>query len=592
MLEDSAVPILLTQQHLHEQLPAHHATVLCVDSSWSEIARQGIENLESGTTSDNLAYVIYTSGSTGRPKGAMISHRGITNRLIWMQEAYHLTGSETVLQKTPFSFDVSVWEFFWPMLVGARLVLAVPGGHQDSAYLVRVIREEEVTTLHFVPSMLQVFLETHGVDQCTSLRRVICSGEALSTELRHRFFARMKAQLHNLYGPTEASVDVTFWECQAEEMRTSVPIGRPIANTQIYILDNHLQPVPAGAAGELYIGGVGLGRGYLRRPELTAEKFVPHPFSTQPGERLYRTGDQARHLHDGEIEFIGRLDHQVKLRGFRIELGEIEAALAQHPSVSEVAVVLREDAPGDKRLVAYLVIRHGEVAPNNSQLREFLQSKLPDHMVPAAFMFIDALPLSPSGKLDRRALPALAGARPELRSSFVAPRTHAEQVLAAIWSDVLRVERVGIHDDFFDLGGDSILSIQVVSRANQEGLRLRPRQIFQHHTVAQLAAVAATVPLVKAEQERITGPVPLTPIQRWFFEQDFADPQHYNQGVMLKVEERLDASLLAEIVAELLKQHDALTLRFIRNDEEWQQIDDDTTADVFVRVDLRHVAAE
>jgi amino acid adenylation domain-containing protein/non-ribosomal peptide synthase protein (TIGR01720 family) len=594
MLEDSAVPILLTQQHLQEQLPAHHATVLCVDSSWSEIARHGIENLESVTTSDNLAYVIYTSGSTGRPKGAMISHRGITNRLIWMQEAYRLTGSETVLQKTPFSFDVSVWEFFWPMLVGARLVLAIPGGHQDSAYLVRVIREEEVTTLHFVPSMLQVFLETHGVEQCSSLRRVICSGEALSTELRQRFFARMGAQLHNLYGPTEASVDVTFWECQPDEMRTSVPIGRPVANTQIYILDNHLQPVPAGVPGELYIGGVQLGRGYLRRPELTAEKFVPDPFSTQPGERLYRTGDQARHLHDGEIEFIGRLDHQVKLRGFRIELGEIEAALAQHPSVSEVAVVLREDVPGDKRLVAYLVIRQGEVAPNNSQLRDFLQDKLPEHMVPAGFMFIDALPLSPSGKLDRRALPALAGVRPELQSSFVAPRTHSEQVLAAIWSDVLRVERVGVHDDFFDLGGDSILSIQVVSRANQEGLRLRPRQIFQHHTVAQLAAVAATAPHVKAEQEIITGPVPLTPIQRWFFEQDFADPQHYNQAVMLKVEERLDASLLAEIVAALLEQHDALRLRFIWNGEEWRQIDEevDTTADVFVRVDLRHLAAE
>jgi amino acid adenylation domain-containing protein/non-ribosomal peptide synthase protein (TIGR01720 family) len=594
MLEDSAVPILLTQQHLQEQLPAHHATVLCVDSSWPEIARQSVENLESVTTPCNLAYVIYTSGSTGRPKGAMISHRGIANRLIWMQEAYQLTASETVLQKTPFSFDVSVWEFFWPMMVGARLVLAVPGGHQDSAYLVRLIREEEVTTLHFVPSMMQVFLETHGVERCTSLRRVICSGEALSNELRQRFFARLKAQLHNLYGPTEASVDVTFRECQPDEMRTSVPIGRPIANTQIYILDEHLQPVPTGVAGELYIGGVGLGHGYLRRPELTAEKFVPHPFSTRPGERLYRTGDQARHLHDGEIEFLGRLDQQVKLRGFRIELGEIEAALAQHPSVSEVAVVLREDAPGDKRLVAYLVIRQGEVAPNNSELRDFLQSKLPDHMVPAAFMFMDALPLSPSGKLDRRALPSPAGTRPELQSSFVAPRTHAEQVLAAIWADVLRVEHVGIHDDFFDLGGDSILSIQVVSRANQEGLRLRPRQIFQHHTIAQLAAVAETAPQLETEQETITGPVSLTPIQRWFFEQDFADPHHFNQAVMLKVEERLDASLLEEIVTELIQQHDALRLRFIRNGEDWQQIDEaaEMTADVFVQFDLRHLAAE
>jgi pristinamycin I synthase-3/4 len=355
MLADSGVAVLLTQQRLVAQLPEHQAKVVCLDDHWAEIARQPQENLASETGPDNLAYVIYTSGSTGKPKGAMNHHRGVCNRLLWMQEEYRLNESDRVLQKTPFSFDVSVWEFFWPLITGARLVVARPDGHKDPAYLVDLIDSAGITTLHFVPPMLQVFLESVGPEHCRKLRRVICSGEALPYDLQERFFSRLDAELHNLYGPTEAAVDVTYWACRRGSSSRTVPIGRPVANTRIYILDDHRQPVPMGVGGELYIGGVQVGRGYLGRPELTAERFIRDPFSADPGARLYRTGDLSRWLPDGTIEYLGRIDHQVKIRGFRIELGEIEATLARHPEVREAVVIDREDVPGDRRLVAYVV---------------------------------------------------------------------------------------------------------------------------------------------------------------------------------------------------------------------------------------------
>jgi amino acid adenylation domain-containing protein/FkbM family methyltransferase len=354
MLADAQVSMLLTQQSLVKELPQHKAQVICLDSdSQAFIANQSQENPVSRVQPENVAYVIYTSGSTGKPKGVMNSHQGLSNRLLWMQDAYQLTASDRVLQKTPFSFDVSVWEFFWPLFTGAQLVLAKPGGHQDSAYLVELIAKEQITTLHFVPSMLQVFLEEPGLSKCSSLKRVICSGEALSFELQEKFFTRLNAQLHNLYGPTEAAIDVTFWNCQRYSNQQIVPIGRPIANTQIYILDRHLHLVPIGVPGELHIGGVGLARGYLNRPELTNEKFIPSPFA--PEERLYKTGDLARYRGDGNIEFLGRIDHQVKIRGLRIELGEIEAVLNQHPGVQVATTILQEDESRDQRLITYLV---------------------------------------------------------------------------------------------------------------------------------------------------------------------------------------------------------------------------------------------
>ncbi|WP_437547001.1 amino acid adenylation domain-containing protein [Sorangium sp. So ce367] len=379
MLEDAAAPVLLSQWPVASRLPAHGAQVLCLDADRAEIDREPTGNLATPLSPDNLAYTIYTSGSTGRPKGAGNSHRGLLNRLQWMQERYGLTPDDRVLQKTPFSFDVSVWEFFWPLMMGAGLVVARPGDHRDGERLVELITRHGVTTVHFVPPMLQAFLETPGVDACRSLRRIICSGEALPAELARRCFERLeRAELHNLYGPTEASIDVTYWACQRQDTSGSVPIGTPIANTQIYLLDRHGQPVPAGVAGELHIGGVGLARGYHRRPDLTAERFVPDPFGSAPGGRLYRTGDLARHRPDGAIEFLGRLDHQVKLRGFRIELGEIEAVLTSHPSVRESLVALREDTPGDKRLVAYLVPDAERALPVRELLRLEREGQLVD----------------------------------------------------------------------------------------------------------------------------------------------------------------------------------------------------------------------
>ncbi|MEK2491515.1 amino acid adenylation domain-containing protein [Kitasatospora purpeofusca] len=356
----------------------------------------------------DLAYIIYTSGSTGRPKGVAIPHRGIVNRLLWMQDRYRLTPDDVVLQKTPYTFDVSVWEFFWPLLAGARLVMARPDGHRDPAYLAGVMAEQGVTTAHFVPSMLAVFAEEPGVSGCTALRRVVCSGEALTSAVVRRFRERSRAEVHNLYGPTEVSVDVTHWTCRDDDPEGGVPIGVPIANTTAHVLDDAREPVPIGTPGELYLGGVGLARGYVGRPDLTAERFVPDPFGTGPDARLYRTGDLVRWTAGGRLEFLGRLDHQVKLRGLRIELGEIEAVLCGHPAVSEAVVLLREDLGAVPALVAYLVTSDGE---EPADLAAHLAEVLPRYMLPSRTVVLAAMPLTRNGKLDRAALPKPARRR-------------------------------------------------------------------------------------------------------------------------------------------------------------------------------------
>ncbi|HEY0602079.1 MAG TPA: amino acid adenylation domain-containing protein, partial [Herpetosiphonaceae bacterium] len=535
MLDDAAAPVLLTQQHLESLLPPHSAHVLRLDADWSTIAQQPTSNPALITDATNLAYMIYTSGSTGQPKGAMNTHVAIVNRLLWMQEAFGLTASDRVLQKTPFSFDVSVWEFFWPLLIGATLVVAKPGGHQDSAYLVDLIAREQITTLHFVPSMLQVFLDEPQLDRCQSLWRVICSGEALPLALQERFFARLQAELHNLYGPTEAAVDVTWWPCLPDAALHTVPIGRPIANTQIYILDQHLRPVPVGVPGELHIGGVQLARGYLDRPVLTAERFIPDPFSDQPNARLYRTGDLARFLPDGAIEYLGRLDFQVKVRGFRIELGEIESALLQHPAIHEAVVVARQDT-ADTQLVAYVVAEQenkgtkeqtdaqnqewrtqnlgveengSRVLVLGSALREFLAQRLPEHMIPSVFVPLDALPLSPNGKLDRKALPAPDAAHRASTAEYIAPRTPLEAELARIWAEVLGLEQVGVHDNFFDLGGHSLKAIQVLSRIRDSlQVDVSLHRLFQSPIIADLARS------IEQSESRPAEPSPIKALSR------------------------------------------------------------------------------
>nr|AGO88310.1 Arthrofactin synthetase/syringopeptin synthetase C-related non-ribosomal peptide synthetase [Methylobacterium oryzae CBMB20] len=438
---------------------------------------------------EHPAYVIYTSGSTGRPKGVVVAHSAIVNRLDWMQAAYGLDASDRVLQKTPVSFDVSVWEFFWPLIEGARLVIARPEGHKDPDYLAALIEARQITTIHFVPSMLQVFVQGAAAARCRSLRRVICSGEALPQELATELRAILDVPLHNLYGPTEAAVDVTFWQCRPDETSATVPIGRPIWNTRLYVLDEGLSPRPIGAPGELYIAGSGLARGYLNRPGLSAERFVADPHGA-PGSRMYRTGDLARWRADGVLEFLGRADTQVKIRGFRIEPGEIEAVLARHPDVAQVAVVAREDGPGDRRLVAYVVGRTGG-AVDGSALRRHAGEHLPDYMVPSAVVVLEALPLTPNGKLDRRALPAPDG-EAYTSGTYEAPRGHVEEVLARIWSEVLRVERVGRHDNFFELGGHSLLAVRVLERMRREGLHGDVGMLFTTPSLSALAREAGT----------------------------------------------------------------------------------------------------
>ncbi|MBV6623051.1 MAG: amino acid adenylation domain-containing protein [Rivularia sp. (in: Bacteria)] len=488
MLEDSQIPILLSQQHLVENLPAHKAEVICLDSDWDKIARSNSENITCNLNSDNLAYVIYTSGSTGKPKGAMNTHKGVCNRLLWMQDTYKLTTTDRVLQKTPFSFDVSVWEFFWTLMTGACLIIAKPEGHKDSNYLVKIIEQQQITTLHFVPSMLQIFVDEPGIEHFQCLKRVFCSGEALSSELQHKFFARCEnVELHNLYGPTEAAIDVTFWHCQPGTQENIIPIGRPIANTQIYILDKQLQPVPVGIPGELHIAGMGLARGYLNRLQLTKEKFIANPFSNQPGEKLYKTGDLARYLENGVIEYLGRIDNQVKIRGFRIELGEIESVIQQILEIKQAVVIVSHES-NRQQIVAYIILNSDSQKPEFNYLREFLKQKLPDYMIPSAFIIIDSLPLTPNGKLDYHALPT---PKITLNSNHqkVLARNPIEKQLTEIWAEVLDLIEISIHENFFTLGGHSLLATQIMSKIRQIWqIELPLSCLFEMPTIALLSA--------------------------------------------------------------------------------------------------------
>jgi thioesterase domain-containing protein len=417
----------------------------------------------------------------------MNEHRAAVNRLVWMQEQYRLDQRDGVLQKTPFSFDVSVWEFFWTLMSGARIIMARPEGHRDPAYLRDLIEATRVTTLHFVPSMLQVFLAQHRRDRCPSIRHVVCSGEELPGSLQNRCLELLpQARLSNLYGPTECAIDVTAWECAADPGCRRVPIGRPIANTRVYILDARLEPVPVGARGEICIAGVGVGRGYWNRPDLTAERFVHDPFSCEPRARMYRTGDFGRWRDDGCIEYLGREDLQVKIRGFRIELGEIEAQLAGCAGVREGAVLSREDTEDEKRLVAYLVPRDPARVPTVEGLREQLRGMLPEYMVPSAFVILERMPVSPNGKLDRGALPAPDPAA-YARRSYQPPSGKVEQTLAGIWQSLLRTERIGRDENFFDLGGHSLLAVALAERIRGElGTELPLSAILEAPTIERL----------------------------------------------------------------------------------------------------------
>jgi len=510
MLADASPLVVLTSAEC-AGLVAGHDLVLSSDSWEAASAGFSGQNLPPervGLTLSHPAYVIYTSGSTGQPKGAINSHRGIVNRILWMQSKYGIGSRDRVLQKTPYSFDVSVWEFFWPLTTGATLVLAAPEAHRDAGYIAHAIAEERISVIHFVPSMLRAFLEWTGPASLASLRHVICSGEALTADLVERFYTRSASRLHNLYGPTEAAVDVTSYECHRSP-GNGVPIGRPVANSTCYVLDEHYEPVPIGVPGELCIGGVQVGIGYLNRPGLTAQRFTPDPFAGSGG-RLYRTGDVVRVRADGNIEFLGRNDDQVKIRGFRIEPGEVEASLLNHPLVSKAVVTVHTDGPDEHRLVAYVVPNRapGEEVPESERagvaaaLREHLAKFLPEYMVPANFVLLNEIPLGPSGKVERRALVPPDRDAPSLRP-YVPPQTETERVLVEIWQEVLRCERVGVEDGFFELGGYSLLATRAIARIqNRLRVSLPMRAMFQSASLRELAQ------LVEREAREVTDFIP------------------------------------------------------------------------------------
>ncbi|MBE9170521.1 amino acid adenylation domain-containing protein [Pleurocapsales cyanobacterium LEGE 06147] len=597
-LQDAQVSVLLTQQQLLEMLPKQDIPVVCLDSQWQIIAQESKDNPYSEVKIEHLAYVLFTSGSTGQPKGVAVEHRQLLNYVKTITEKLDLSVCQTFATVSTFAADLGNTTIFPSLVSGGCLHVVSPERAANPEALADYFYHHPVDCLKIVPSHLVALLTSSHPEHILPRQQLILGGEACSWPLieQIRNYAP-KCLIFNHYGPTETTVGVLTYPINPEtpHVGNTVPLGRPLANTQIYLLNSYLQPVPIGVPGELYIGGAGVTRGYLNRPELTAEKFITNPFvetgMSTFGQRLYKTGDLARYLPDGNIEFLGRIDQQVKIHGFRIELGEIEAVLRQHRAVRETVVIAREDQSGNKRLVAYVVpVKRSTLTTN--ELREFLQEKLPEYMVPSSFVQLEALPLTPNGKIDRQALPAqdLIGSKEE--GTFVAPRTATEKVLAKIWAKILRLEQIGVHDNFFELGGDSILSMQIIARANQAGLKLTPKQLFEHQTIAELAAVAGINQSIQAEQGLVIGQVPLTPIQHWFFAQNLPEFHHWNQSILLEVRQPLDPVLLEQTVQKLLEHHDALRLRFVHQETGWQQFEinpDEVTP--FTRLDLSKVAA-
>jgi amino acid adenylation domain-containing protein len=565
MLADTASPLLITQQGLLDHLAPLDVPVLCLDRDAALLDAQAEHDPQHPVHPDQLAYCIYTSGSTGQPKGAMNSHRAIVNRLLWMQAQYRLDTSDTVLQKTPYTFDVSVWEFFWPLMTGARLAIAPSEAHKDPQQLAHTLRQHRVTTAHFVPAMLQAFL-AQSQAALPALRRVFASGEALPATVQRQFRQRHpQVELHNLYGPTEAAVDVSHWACTDDS--DPVPIGRPVANTRLYVLDAQLQPVPVGVTAELYIAGVQLARGYLGRPELTAERFLPDPHG-EPGSRMYRTGDLARYRADGSIEYHGRTDHQVKLRGLRIELGEIENTLLGLPGVREAVVLAREE-PGGTRLVGYVALHDPDEPGVEARLQQQLLAQLPEYMVPASWVVLSALPLNANGKIDRKALP-----EPQDRAAgqaHVEPESDTQRLLAGLWRELLHTERVGLHDNFFALGGHSLMATQLVSRLREaRGIELPLRAVFEAPVLAQLAArveaeqAAATRNDAIASHGAAPGEHPLSFAQERLFFLDQLEPGSaaYNIPMALRLRGALDAPALERALDTVVRRHAALRTSF------------------------------
>lgn len=578
ILEDTQAALLLTQDHLVEKFINHRCKVIGLEifgqqpSSFS----YSVENPKFPTKSTHLAYVIYTSGSTGQPKGVAIEHRSVVNRLLWMQSQYQLTTQDKVLQKTPFNFDVSVWEFFWPLQVGAQLVIALPESHQDPKLIQEAIQLHGISVIHFVPSMLQVFL-TDNPEKCTSLRLIFTSGEALSYDgMRHCLRVLPTARLHNLYGPTEAAVDVSYWDCSNFQDKKIVPIGKPIANIQLYVLDPFKKLVPIGVTGELHIAGVGVARGYLNKPDLTADRFIPNPFAIEETDtKLYCTGDLVRYLNDGNIEYLGRIDHQIKMRGFRIELGEIEFYLRQHPQVQDGVVIASEEG-SSQHLIAYIVPQNSTVLAGNlvESLIQFLTQQLPNYMVPSIFVLLEKLPLNANGKLDRKALPAPDTYHRSNTDIFVAPQREIERTLATLWSELLKLplEQISIKDNFFYLGGHSLLATRLRTAISHIfKLELPLKAIFDSPTIDDLAKRIDNEKEISMSQTTVITPqlrprdIPLSFSQErlWFIDQLLPNNNIYNIPVAMSLIGALNVSALKQAFQGLLARHEVLRTQFV-----------------------------
>ena len=569
MLKDSQIPVLLTQQHLLKTLPPNYAQVICLDSDWENIAAHQQNPVDSNINASNLSYTIYTSGSTGKPKGVQITHRSVVNFLTAMQQKLQLTNIDNLLSVTTLSFDIAVLEIFLPLTTGAKLILVSREVATDGIQLLQQLNNSAASVMQATPATWRMLLDAGW--EGNSQLKILCGGEALPQNLASQLCQRA-ASVWNLYGPTETTIWSTIH--QVDEREAFVPIGRPIANTQIYILDKHLQPVPVGVPGELYIGGAGLARRYFNQPELTQEKFIPNPFTSDSESRIYKTGDLARYLPNGEIEYLGRIDYQVKLRGFRIELGEIEAVLEQHPAIRQCVAMVREDVPGNQRLVAYLVAEN----ISTDELRQYLRQKLPEYMIPSAFVFLDSLPLTPNGKVNRRALPAPENTSWELASTFVASRHPVEEVLAGIWTQVLGISQVGIHDNFFEQGGHSLLATQVISRIRKTfGVDISLQRLFEFPTIAELAkniqeashqGVSAITPVPR------DGNLPLSFAQArlWLLEQLNPDSGIYNMPAKVCLVGELNVAVLEQSINEIIRRHEVLRTSFTSVDGQPLQV--------------------
>ncbi len=556
MLNDSVPKLLITRKEL-----AHFAVettpVLLVEDHAFTGSSDAIFTGQEERNIDDPAYVIYTSGSTGTPKGVVISHKALANHMLWMKEISSFTSNDSVLQKTPYSFDASVWEFYLPLLNGGRLVIAKPDGHLDTNYLVQLIRQSNVTHVQFVPSLLRLFINEPEVSSCNSLRFIFSGGEALTGDLRDTVFRKLNLRLVNLYGPTEVTIDSVYHECSANEFTSNVPIGKPIYNIKAFVVDSSMNLLPPGIAGELLLGGDGVALGYLNNHELTSEKFIDdHIFKS--GGKLYKTGDKVRFNDSGQLEYLGRIDHQVKLRGFRIELSEIEYAIKKYKDVRDAYVDVKKDKNGREVLVAYLVSDSVEEELLNG-LKQSLRRFLPEYMVPGYYKVMSDLPYLPNGKIDRKKLPS-----PEIQERKSESRTEAkdpiEKTLTRIWEEVLGLKDVSINDNFFELGGDSIMSIQIISRAAREGIRITPKQIFSFQTIAELSKEADAKDLQQVNESPV-GELSFTPVQLRYLRSGMKNSSHFNHSVLLKVRKDLDTELLDKALNAVIAQHDILRLK-------------------------------